>query len=207
MLTQILPGLREIRAPLTAGFMWLALGYMLLKGRLSASGGPVREIIDLGPDLPQTVWLTVAVFVAYLVGSLSEDAIAGNLTRLLREFLFEGTHFTPGAPPTEPKEGLSASFYETQMTKVENDADRLAAEVDLRVALIAPTVAWAIYLGIEQSGWWFCAIVLAPILIWQAWLRSRHEVRTRINLYKLRREAGLPISVTARESVAERSVA
>ena len=86
LLTNLLPGLRELRAPLTAGYLWLTFIWLLvaedlpeqapITGLLSA----IYRLIDaLGP-----VSAAIATsLVAYLIGAVSEtlfDAILRGLS-------------------------------------------------------------------------------------------------------------------------------
>lgn len=74
MLSSLLPGLREVRAPLAAGFVWLVALWFLLDPRWTrdsaAEGviGSTNRLMDSMNLLGQGVVLS---FAAYLVGSLS----------------------------------------------------------------------------------------------------------------------------------------
>ena len=74
-------GIREIRAPLAAGYLWLLCGWLVLDlpsgDELDA---PVREVVDLAQRVPDSVVAIAVSFAAYLIGSLSEDLF----TRLSR---------------------------------------------------------------------------------------------------------------------------
>jgi hypothetical protein len=74
MLTTLLPGIRDLRAPLAAGYLWLvALGLILephIPGRADATG-LMASIYRLADGL-SSIGVGVAVtFAAYLIGSLS----------------------------------------------------------------------------------------------------------------------------------------
>lgn len=71
-LTNVLPGFRQIRAPLAAGYLWLLFIYLVADlGQVRPESGIVKEIADLGSNL-SPVGVAVAVsFAAYLTGSLS----------------------------------------------------------------------------------------------------------------------------------------
>ena len=81
MLANVLPGIREIRAPLAAGYLWLLCGWLIFD---LPSGneldGPVREVVELAQRVPDSAVAIALSFAAYLIGSLSEDLF----TRLLR---------------------------------------------------------------------------------------------------------------------------
>lgn len=87
MLSSVLPGLRELRAPVAAGFLWLVAFWFCFEARLTddaltsgALGAAVRlegilESIGLGATLS---------FGAYLIGSLSVFALSVPLRRVMR---------------------------------------------------------------------------------------------------------------------------
>jgi hypothetical protein len=74
----ILPGLRELRAPLAAGYMWLITAWLWLDHfRLIPEGRPVgdgwlAQVWSVGSALGAATLLTVLSFVAYLLGSFLE---------------------------------------------------------------------------------------------------------------------------------------
>jgi hypothetical protein len=75
VLANLLPGVRELRAPLAAGYIWLLAGWLVAQPHVpsrSDATGPLAAIYDLG-DAVSAVGLGVAVsFVAYLLGAVSE---------------------------------------------------------------------------------------------------------------------------------------
>lgn len=75
MLGTVLPGLRHVRAPLIAGYLWLAIVLFFLEEEKGVEA--LKWIEDLADSLsPVTVGAASAV-VAYLVGSASQ-AVAGG---------------------------------------------------------------------------------------------------------------------------------
>ena len=93
MLMNLLPGLRELRAPLVSGYLWLVSAWLLL-GHMQwlpstrpPGNGEVARLWDIGGTLGKTVVLAVITFVAYLIGSFLEihpdGRIAGLLTHLV----------------------------------------------------------------------------------------------------------------------------
>lgn len=77
MLTTVLPGLRELRAPLAAGYLWLATAWVIfgdvIPGRSDLNGGPIERLYRLEPtisDLGRAVAVSVA---AYVIGSILID--------------------------------------------------------------------------------------------------------------------------------------
>jgi hypothetical protein len=88
----LLPGLRELRAPLVSGYLWLISAWLFL-GRMEwlpterpPGNGEVARLWDLGGTLGKTVVLAAVTFLAYLIGSFFEinpdGRIANSLTPL-----------------------------------------------------------------------------------------------------------------------------
>ncbi len=93
MLGQILPGFRELRGPLAAGFTWILLGYLIVHQHVSTAHGKVKEIVELGEHLSPAALAVAASFVAYLLGSLSEDLFRRALAaRFDREITYPEAH-------------------------------------------------------------------------------------------------------------------
>jgi hypothetical protein len=94
MLSNVLPGLREIRAPLTAGYIWLISAWLVFHSSIpteqEARGGPWEPFFDLG-GVVSSFGLTVVLSVlAYLIGSLSEG--------IFREPMQAGARVFGGGP-------------------------------------------------------------------------------------------------------------
>jgi hypothetical protein len=75
MLASLLPGLRDLRAPLAAGYLWLAAGWLYFAPQLPASvndaAGVLKDIyrvVDASNSVAVAAGLT---FIAYLLGILS----------------------------------------------------------------------------------------------------------------------------------------
>jgi hypothetical protein len=86
-LVELLPGLRQIRAPLAAGYLWLLTILLIvepgLPSRADARGLP-RSVIEL-VDAAGPIATAVAVgFLAYLVGSVSDDLTSTLARRIGR---------------------------------------------------------------------------------------------------------------------------
>jgi hypothetical protein len=74
----VLPGLRELRAPLAAGYLWLTLFWLAfadtLPTKTDVEGSPLERLYELEPvvsDIGKAVVVSVA---AYMVGSVAIDA-------------------------------------------------------------------------------------------------------------------------------------
>jgi hypothetical protein len=79
ILANALPGLRDVRAPVVAGYLWLLFGWLLV--RPDVSKRPHNEIAAALYDLANNVGkvgtaLAISV-AAYLIGSVSEDLTNG----------------------------------------------------------------------------------------------------------------------------------
>jgi hypothetical protein len=74
VIASLLPGLRDLRTPLTTGYLWLIALWLLLHDRLPKSiddaTGPIRSLYELGGFLGSTAVLAAVSFVAYLLGSM-----------------------------------------------------------------------------------------------------------------------------------------
>lgn len=72
MLTSLLPGLRELRAPLAAGYLWLTVAWLIFGDNLNKAAGdqnsPIASLSKLHDDLGPTATLAALTFVAYLLG-------------------------------------------------------------------------------------------------------------------------------------------
>jgi hypothetical protein len=74
MLATLLPGLREIRAPIAAGFLWLGTLWVVFGDFLRINGknvGLIANLIALGNWLDKAVLLGIIAFAAYLIGVIS----------------------------------------------------------------------------------------------------------------------------------------
>ena len=74
MLASLLPGVRELRAPLAAGYLWLVALWVAFAPRLSeitSTEGVYRDIYNLGRAVGRPAIVIASGFVAYLIGTLS----------------------------------------------------------------------------------------------------------------------------------------
>ena len=82
----LLPGVREVRTPLAAGYMWIITAWLwLAEFRLLPQDRPLgsgwdAQAWDIGTALGKTALLAILTFVAYLFGSFVE--IDPNNSRL-----------------------------------------------------------------------------------------------------------------------------
>jgi len=203
MLSQVLPGLRELRGPLAAGFLWLLLGWLVFHHDVARAQGEVKEFVELGEELSPAGLATAASFAAYLIGSLSEDAFGWVMRNLIASPLFKSPR-RAGLEKVEQLQltGGGGDFRQTQLLRVENDADRLVAESDLRAAILPPLAAILVYLAITDRPWWLLGLLITAGFLMQAGARTRDYLFARDALFTIRRELGVP-AASAAEARAE----
>ena len=79
MLASLLPGLRDLRTPLTVGYLWLICGWLWFHDALprrATARGPIADLYDLEGVLPSATFLAALTFMAYFLGSIVELNIA-----------------------------------------------------------------------------------------------------------------------------------
>jgi hypothetical protein len=75
MLTSLLPGLRELRAPLAAGYLWLITAWIASASRIptpEAASGVLKDIYRLGQAVGKPGVIAAVTFTAYITGILTE---------------------------------------------------------------------------------------------------------------------------------------
>lgn len=95
----LLPGLREVRAPLIAGYMWLIAAWFALEPlfpETEPTVGLVASAIALHSAVPALGIAAASAVVAYLIGSMSEALLSGIWRRGQRS---GGLFFTPPIGP------------------------------------------------------------------------------------------------------------
>jgi hypothetical protein len=114
LLSTLLPGLRDLRAPLAAGYLWLAALWLVCGSRITDLGeGAEASFASRNAHLAwdymgrpgQAVALT---FAAYIVGSAATDFTKGTVGSLLREMWAHA--LLPGA--TQPSDVVSKGVKE-----------------------------------------------------------------------------------------------
>lgn len=84
LLSSVLPGLRELRAPLAAGYLWLLAAWLTAEPYLpsrSEATGLLKAMLELEDAISAVGVAAVLSFAAYLVGSISET-VFGVLQRI-----------------------------------------------------------------------------------------------------------------------------
>jgi hypothetical protein len=90
VITNLLPGLRDLRAPLVAGAILLSTLYLLLQGpvvRTYAEGRAGSSIEHLVENVGRSGWLVVASVTAYLLGSIFISARTVVSNRLIIRYV------------------------------------------------------------------------------------------------------------------------
>jgi len=78
MLASLLPGLRELRGPLIAGFLWLVALWLWIdlpaRMEVETQGGARAELVELADAIGRPGMIAIVTVGAYFIGSLSEEA-------------------------------------------------------------------------------------------------------------------------------------
>lgn len=85
MLTNLLPGLRELRAPLSAGYLWIALIWLVLGPHIpppSEAQGLTRRVLEFFQDVGAIGGGVALSFAAYLIGAVSQAMLDPLLRRI-----------------------------------------------------------------------------------------------------------------------------
>ena len=88
-LASLLPGVRHLRAPLAAGYLWLLLGWLVLHDeyeRTDHSKGALKALLELDDDLSPIAFAVALSFLAYVMGTVWE---------FLVEYLVKLVRYTP----------------------------------------------------------------------------------------------------------------
>jgi hypothetical protein len=101
MLASLLPGLRDVRTPLTVGYLWLFIGWAWFGDRLPrtrpAGDGLIARFFDLYGVLGLSAIAVVLSFLAYLLGALLTVPVE---SRLVSRLLLKVGGLAPGARRT-----------------------------------------------------------------------------------------------------------
>ena len=142
VLTNLLPGLRDLRAPLSAGFLWLFVIYLAVAPLDADPDGVVGTVDDLRKDLGPVAQTAALAFAAYILGSFAQwiGMYAYALVASVLEAIF------PGDLPDNNVVRRSLRFV-IELYDVASDAARdalrrlEARHIDLLAALA--TIEWA----------------------------------------------------------------
>jgi hypothetical protein len=112
MLASLLPGLREIRAPLAAGYLWLVAGWVAFHdnvARQAEHSHGLAALSALKDDVGTGAFAAAITFVAYLLGSLWEPVafwFAGAVWTLMRARRPDSPLFGDEDEPPLEREGF-----------------------------------------------------------------------------------------------------
>ena len=72
ILASALPGLRDIRAPLIAGYLWLLFGWLVVKPEpnFTDAKGLMEVLVDLADTVGPLATAAAVTVAAYLIGGL-----------------------------------------------------------------------------------------------------------------------------------------
>lgn len=87
MLASLLPGLRDVRTPLTLGYLWLLFAWVnwghLVPNQRPEGDGALARLFDLAGFLGSTALVASITFVAYVVGAVVAVPLEGRLAGLI----------------------------------------------------------------------------------------------------------------------------
>jgi hypothetical protein len=128
-LTNLLPGLRDLRAPLAAGYLWLVSLWLLVADRLpekTEATGALAAMFKLADALGPVSTVIAASFAAYVLGAISETLLEYIINRV-RVTIVEQRG---GSYAGNPTRGMSYSGYlrlrEVVQSQVEHETMRIA---------------------------------------------------------------------------------
>jgi hypothetical protein len=195
MLASLLPGVRDLRVPLAAGYIWLLDAWLIWYQALPLSrpqgDGAVQALYDLGALLGRPTVIAAASFLAFLLGSILQQDAQGWLMRRVGRSTSQETfkkfqawilRTTPSDPEKDRSQafnglvaGITGQFSAQLMVANERlygNYDRLCAEAELRINAAPPIAALGVLL--TPLDWRFIALVaVAALMAYQGFLRSR----------------------------------
>lgn len=152
-LSYLIPAVREIRAPLAGGYLWLLAAWLALAARVpdraAVEEGSIWEDLLRIEDAIGTGGVVVALSTAaYLVGSLLSEPVSA----IFRQKFFDGDRL----------EALGQSVPESRF--LVDAALRVGSEAEFRFHVAAPLLAVAIVI-IERSGAIGLALLFVALLV------------------------------------------
>ncbi len=130
-LANLLPGIRDLRAPLAAGYIWLLGLWLAIESEVpgeSDANGLLDSVYRLGDGLSAIGLGVVASFVAYVLGSLSTSLFAAPSTGLRRlSFLSRWLRLDPFS--AQARDALSTLSRNTRL-ELENILSMSGTDVE-----------------------------------------------------------------------------
>lgn len=208
ILASALPGFRELRAPLVAGYLWLVLLWILNRPDIHnrPANAVAATVYDLAKDVGP-IWTALGASVAaYLIGSVSQalsSVLSQVVSAVLPMFPVEAWRFDDlgevarkyVGPRTGgrverlgstldlqfecarkglqrelalPTQALLMSKTAAPDIQLFGEVDRLRAERELRLAVVPPLLAVVLFIGWNQSHWWWLMTIPLAVLLVQA---------------------------------------
>jgi len=139
MLASLLPGLRDVRVPLTVGYLWLYVGWLLLAGNQPdhrpVGDGLVARTYDLLDALGPAAGIAALSFAAYVLGALlavsTENRLAERLLGSAYRFSADARQTAEEYPWLLKREGEAAFEHmrglpPPQFDKADSEAHQLS---------------------------------------------------------------------------------
>lgn len=192
MLASLLPGLRDLRVPLSVGYMWLLAAWLLMSDEVPRSrpqdGGTVDHIYELGEIIGRPGVLAAVSFIAYLLGSfllfspqraavtLRAAGVRGRTLEEFAEWIKQQSRTVNHTEVDQIGSGQSRRFETKLMVaneRLHGDFDRLRSEAELRVNVALPLLVLSVILAAQLN--WFFAFggLVSVILCYQGLQRAR----------------------------------
>lgn len=139
MLASLLPGIRELRAPLAAGYTWLFGLWLALHQFLPPNGqatGLLRDLINLGDWSGKPAIFAALSFIAYILGILSIAALhvidswLSDLLRPLRDVRFIGILIPGSRWTTKVRDALEDAVANKLANRFLSDEEFRAAVME-----------------------------------------------------------------------------
>lgn len=152
MLASLLPGLRDVRTPLTVGYLYLLVGWLLFAGHVPRQRPPddgfITRLFDLVGILGPAAAVAALSFLAYVLGALLTVSTDRGAGRLLLDRLNRRVGVDPRQTDRQLAELLravaeriedkSGGLTPEERREVDEEASRAgrASAADLRVRLL-----------------------------------------------------------------------
>jgi hypothetical protein len=102
LISNLLPGLRDLRTPLATGYLWLIFVWLLVHKQVPTSvataKGPLKSLYEISDLVGKGAILTAVTFIAYLLGSLLTKPYSRPVhidSKLTDEDLYRGLRTKP----------------------------------------------------------------------------------------------------------------
>lgn len=87
MLASLLPGLRDVRTPITIGYLWLLIAWLMFADRFPTTrpedDGLIARLYELSNFIGNASVLAAVSFTAYVLGAMITIPVEGKFARLL----------------------------------------------------------------------------------------------------------------------------